>query len=261
MSDSYVSRPARRAEWNLVRAGKPIGSGHGLCRPDRRWFVSVDSWDESAYAPLVAAMAEDLRHDLYTAVDEADEVELRRWRALGFAQYRRGILFDVPVDPAVTGLAGARVPGGMALLSADAVDEDRLRELDDTLRTDVPGSDGWRNDPAEFHDYTFDERQYDPLTYLVAVDDVRRAFAGLVRVWGNERRRRLGLIGVVRGYRRRGLAQALLGAAFNSLHERGFTVVGAEADETNTASVTLLERIGARRVGATVELVRPAASR
>jgi hypothetical protein len=51
------------------------------------------------------------------------------------------------------------------------------------LRADLPGSDGWINDPQEFGEYTLDERQFDPATHLAAVDDAGQAFAGLVRVW------------------------------------------------------------------------------
>ena len=61
-----------------------------------------------------------------------------------------------------------------------------------------------------------------------------------------------------RPYRRRGLATALLHAAFRPLAARGFTQVTAEADVTNGPSRTLLAHFGARRTGGTVELRRPA---
>ena len=44
---------------------------------------------------------------------------------------------------------------------------------------------------------------HDPATYLVAVDDVNQAYAGLARVWNNPGHPRLDLIGVMPGYRRR----------------------------------------------------------
>ncbi|MDQ3579858.1 MAG: GNAT family N-acetyltransferase, partial [Actinomycetota bacterium] len=174
----------------------------------------------------------------------------------GFEIARREIVFKIPVDSAITGLADASPPDGIVLIPADAVDETQLRELDDRLRADVPGSEGWLNDPAEFREYTFDERHFDPLTYLVAVDDSRQKFAGLVRVWTSARHSRLGLIGVTAPYRRRGLGRALLAAAFAPLHERGVTQVSAEADATNDISIHLLESIGAARTDETLELVR-----
>lgn len=254
--DERVARLPRTANWNLVRGGEVVAGAHGMCRPDGRWFVSIDGWDDAADGPLLAAMVEDLRHDLYTNVDGADGPELHRWRGLGFEPGRREVLLDVPVDPAVTGLRPSAPVDGIVLLAADAVDETALRELDDTLRADVPGCDGWVNDPTEFREYTFDERQFDPATYLVAVDDACERFAGLVRVWTNPRRSRLGLIGVTAPYRRRGLARALLAAAFAPLHDRGLRTVVAEVDVTNEPSMRLLTSLGAEPIGETVELVR-----
>ncbi|MBA3527884.1 MAG: GNAT family N-acetyltransferase [Propionibacteriaceae bacterium] len=117
------------------------------------------------------------------------------------------------------------------------MDETSLRELDDRLRDEVPGTAGWVNDPAEFADYTFDELQFDPATYLVAVDDERHQFAGLVRIWANGNRSRLGLVGVARPYRRRGLARAMLASALRPVHARGVHEVMAEVDASNTASL------------------------
>src|SRR6185437_3747846 len=189
-------------------------------RPNRRWFVSVDARDEDEFAARVEAMADDLRHDLYTTLEEGDH-ELRQWLALGFSVHRRELRFRMPVDPARTGLDTAGTDLQVALLPADAVDLTLLRRLDDTLREDVPGAEGWRNEPEEFAQYTFGTKQFDPSTYLVAVDDDAARFAGLVRVWNMPKVPRLGLVGVTRGYRRRGLARVLLAAAYSSLHRRG----------------------------------------
>jgi RimJ/RimL family protein N-acetyltransferase len=182
----------------------------------------------------------------------------RTWADAGFTVVRREHDYLVPTAPDRTMLAGAVLPAGMSLVSADAVDEDGLRLLDEALRQDVPGSDGWINDPGEFREYTFDEGHFDPATYLVAVDDAGQAYAGLARVWNTQGRPRLGLIGVTRGYHRQGLAKVLLAAVLTPLRERGIGEVAAEADEANTASNTLLAKFGARRVGGSVELVRRA---
>ena len=74
----------------------------------------------------------------------------------------------------------------------------------------------------------------------------------------NPGRPRLGFIGVLPGYRRRGIARALLARVFAELQERGVHDVSTEIDETNTASRALLEGLGARRTGTTVELNRRA---
>lgn len=252
-----IVRPSRTATWRVLRGDESSGSAYALCRPNRRWFVSVDTWDEDEFEPLVEAMADDLRHDLYTTLEEGDP-ELRHWLALGFSVHRRELRFRMPVDPRRTGLDTAGTDLTVALLPADAVDVALLRRLDDTLREDVPGAEGWRNDPDEFAQYTFGSKQFDPTTYLVAVDDAAARFAGLVRVWNMPKVPRLGLVGVSRDYRRRGLARVLLAAAYASLHQRGIEYVDAEVDSCNAASLALLTGIGAVETGVSLELVRPA---
>jgi ribosomal protein S18 acetylase RimI-like enzyme len=75
-------------------------------------------------------------------------------------------------------------------------------------------------------------------------------------VWNNPSGPRLGLIGVLRAHRRRGLARALLAHVFAVLHERDEATVTAEVDDGNGASTTLIRSLGARRTGGTVECVR-----
>jgi hypothetical protein len=128
-SNVRVARLTRMATWRALAGTQVIGEANGILRPDRRWFISVDTWIEDSFLALV------------------------------------------PTGPDQTHLAAGALPAGMSLVSADAVDEDGLRLLDEALRQDVPGSDGWVNDPQEFREYTFSEWRFDPATYLVAVDD------------------------------------------------------------------------------------------
>ena len=203
-SDVRIARLMRVATWRALAGAEVVGEANAMLRPDRRWFISVDTWIADSFLPLVSAVADDLRQDLYTTVDEGDEAELRNWSDAGFTVLRREHHYLVPTAPDRTRLAGVALPAGMSLVSADAVDEYGLRMLDEALRQDVPGTDGWINDPQEFREYTFDERRFDPATYLVAVDHVSQAFAGLARVWNHPRQPHLGLVGVTSGYRRRG---------------------------------------------------------
>lgn len=253
-----VVRPTRTATWNLVRDGAIVASAYAVARPDRRWFVSVDAWQDEDQEPLVHAMVADLPHDLHTRIDGSDPAGLEVWSRYGFQPDRRELEFLFSPDPDQTRLARVGLPESLALLSAEEVDETALRELDDRLRDEVPGTGGWINDPAEFHDYTFDEMRFDPATYLVAVDDERQQFAGLARIWANGSRSRLGLVGVARPYRRRGLARAMLTAALRPVHERGVGEVMAEADASNAASLALLRGIGAVETGCSLVLKRPA---
>jgi ribosomal protein S18 acetylase RimI-like enzyme len=251
-----VARVAPGVHWHALDDDEVAGRGYALHRPDGRVFISVDTWRDDVFGLLVAAVVHDLRRDLYTIVDEADAGELERWSAEGFEPHRREGTYLVPTAPEATGLHGVAVPAGFTLISADAADIDRLRALDELLREDVPGSDGWVNDPEEFREYTFDSRMFDPATYLVAVHEPSGQYAGLVRVWKHPTQPRLGLVGVRRSCRRRGLARALLAAAFAPLHARGRSHVLGEVDATNAASTALLTGLDARRTGGSVELLR-----
>ena len=227
-----------------------------MIRPDGRCFVSVDMGPADVGEQQVAAVAAELERDLYATIDEADVERQTLFEQLGFAVHRRESHYLIPTDPQITGLRGVQAPLGIVLVGADRVDANRLRLLDDALRQDVPGSDGWQWDEAAFHEETFASPQFDPATYLVAVDEASGELAGLVRVWIRPDIPRLGLIAVLPSYRRGGLARALLAQAFAMLDDRGREEVSAEVDDANAASTALLTGLGARRTGGSLELIR-----
>ena len=208
-------------------------------RPDGRRFLRGDPNDV-------------LDDDVYVTVAESD---VSRYERMGFVVSRREDEYLLSTDR-----YAVAPPPGFAFRRADEVDEARLRQLDDALRQDVPGTDGWRWDPAGFRAETFESPAFDAATYLVAVDG-RDDYVGLARVWMNRPTPRLGMIGVLAPYRRRGLAKALLEAVFSELHERGAAEVSTEVDVRNVASQALLAGFGAHRIGGHVELIRRASSR
>jgi ribosomal protein S18 acetylase RimI-like enzyme len=210
-----------------------------LIRPDGRRFVRARD--------LPSAPA----GEVYCTVDEADADSLTLCRRLGFVVNRRESRYVVPTDA----IPPVRIPEGVNVVSADQADEERLRLLDDALRQDVPGTDGWRWDEVGFRE-EFDDA-YDPSTYLVAVAQDGE-YVGLVRVWHKPQGARLGMIGVLPRYRRRGLARALLARVFAVLRERGIDEVSTDVDDENEASNALFRARGARRTGGSVELVRRA---
>ena len=241
--------------WRALDGADVVGSITAFLRPDNRWFVLLDSGREDADRPLVNAVAANTASDLYATAEEADAVEQERLAGLGFEVNRREGIFVIPTDPPRTGLTEAGLPDGIVAISAADADEEDLRLLDEELRKDVPGNDGWTWYPADFHAETFGD-EFDPATYLVAADTASGSYVGLARVWVGPGRPRLGLIAVTRPHRGRGIARALLGRAFGVLHERGRGEVTAEIDDVNTTSLALLTGIGARRSGGTVEFVR-----
>jgi ribosomal protein S18 acetylase RimI-like enzyme len=128
-----------------------------------------------------------------------------------------------------------------------------LRLLDDLLRQDAPGTDGWRWSRGEFREETYDSFDFDPATYLVAVDDVGNG-VGIARVWMKPGQPRLGFIGVRRDWRRKRVASSLLAEVFAAVRRRELSDVRTEVDETNVASRELLFSFGGRAVGASLEL-------
>jgi GNAT superfamily N-acetyltransferase len=249
-----VVRETDGLHWRSYDAHARTGEVRAWVRPDGRCSVWFRECRDDSYEPLLQAVAAEVDHDLYVDVDESDTASLTRFARLGFAVSRQENHIVIPTDPAVNGLGDVGLPASMSVLSAAAADEDRLRELDDLLRQDVPGADGWRWSPDGFRAETFSSA-FDPATYLVAVDQAGR-YAGLARVWNNPVIPRLGLIAVTREHRRTGLARGLLARVFGVLHERGAAEVSAEVDSGNSASLTLMLCLGARRTGGSVELIR-----
>jgi GNAT superfamily N-acetyltransferase len=250
-----VSRMQPGLTWRALDGDLVAGEVTARLRPDNRWFVYFDTWRADACPPLADAVARELGRDLYVTLEDAEYDALDACMRAGFTVHRRESYYRIPVDPAVTGLAEAVLPAGLGVLSAADADITRLRLLDDALRQDVPGCEGWRWEAGQFRAETFTPF-FDPATYLVAVERASGQYAGLVRIWRNRAGPRLGLIATLARYRRRGVASALLGQAFAVLAARGDASVVSEADDTNAACLSLLTRLGARRYGGSVELVR-----
>lgn len=211
-------------------------------RPDGRCFVFGEPDDD---LPLGR---------IYATADEADEARLRSLARLGFTIHRRELVLEIPTDPAQWHVWDLEPPSGIAFAQADRVEEERLRLLDDLLRQDVPGTDGWEWSAEEFREETYHSSQFDPATYLVAVDR-GGDYLGIARVWVRPEQPRLGFIGVRSDRRRQGVARALLAAVLMVLHQRGAPHVRTEVDEENIASRHLLASFGGELVATSLELV------
>ena len=197
--------------------------------------MSVEVWERPDGRRFVFGDSDDLPEgELYVSVREGEE---ERWISRGFAVWRREDEIEIPTLPAAP----------HDFLGLGEVDEELLRLLDDELRQDTPGSDGWVWPPADFHEETFDAAS----VYLV-----ERDYGGICRIWLDKSPPRLGFVGVRRAHRRTGLGRALVAAALGEVFELGHRHVRAEVDEANAASQALFRSFSARRVGGFVELVR-----
>jgi ribosomal protein S18 acetylase RimI-like enzyme len=215
--------------------------------PEARTFLRPDDRRVVIGSPVGELPA----GELFAMVDEEDGELLHALEARGFVRERRELALVLPTE-----VARVPPPPGVEIVRADEVDETALRLLDDELRQDVPGADGWRWDSAGFREETYLSSDFDPAVYLVATS--ADAPVGICRVWIRPEHPRLGLIAVRRSLRQRGIARWLIGETFAVLHARGEPEVWTEVDETNVASRTLLEGLGGRAVGASLELRRSA---
>jgi GNAT superfamily N-acetyltransferase len=194
---------------------------------------------------------------LYTTADEAAEARLRDLLRLGFTPQRRELTLQLQTESARWSLSTVEPPPGISLVRADRVDEEKLRLLDDLLRQDVPGTDGWKWDVDGFREETYGTSDFDPTTYLVALDENGDG-VGLARVWMRPDHPVLGLVGVRSDWRRRGVARALVASVLTAVRVRGPLVVRTGVDETNIASRKLLLSFGGHPVGSSLELSREA---
>jgi ribosomal protein S18 acetylase RimI-like enzyme len=252
-----VVRAGGELRWEALTPVGAVGQVVVRRRPDQRMFALFRDVAPEAYGPLVRAIDRDVEVALCTSVDVADEHRFEHLGAVGFRPVRREGAYLVPVTEALETIGDAPLPDGYTLQNVLEVPADDLRRLDDRLRQDVPGTDGWTWDELGFREETYGSEGFDPQLYWIAVRASTGEPAGLVRVWNRPDRPRLGLIAVLAHHRRRGIARALLAEVFRTLRSRGVATVGCEVDDTNDASLALLLGLGARRVGGTVEMVRP----
>jgi len=188
----------------------------------------------------------------HLGTDRADE--LRILSDAGFTAARRQVNVEVDLIDALANIGDARLPPGVAAISAADADLDRLRQLDDALRDDIPGTGGWRNTPQDFADETFHAPAFNPRSYLVAVEERSGEYIGLVRIWMNRSGPRIGMFGVLRVHRRRGITLALLARCLLAVRDIGHRTATSEYDQTNEGSKAVFERLGARQTGGTLEL-------
>ncbi|MDP8957901.1 MAG: GNAT family N-acetyltransferase [Actinomycetota bacterium] len=252
--DDLQAQPLQR--WLAIVNGTVAGAVSTWLRPDRRNFLMFACPDPAAYASLTHAVLETLGGRLYTTVD-ADETEaVEALQAAGFTQEMVAERLRVRFDAALAKLRRASTPPGFSIQAADTVDEGRLFTLDNTVRQDVPGTDGWRGDREWFREEIAESPPFDPSAYLVGVDDHNGEYVGLVRIWRNANGPRFGLIGVVRQYRNTTIAAALIRWALSAAAQWGHPTFTTEACPANGVIHQRLKRVGAESMGRNLQLVR-----
>ncbi len=247
-----VTRVAEE-QWHALADDQVVGCGDVSRRPDGRIFLSIDSWHGAVFDRLAGAMLAELPKPLYTLVDEADHDLTSGWERVGFTVRRREWEYVVPTDPQVTGLGAVQPPTGVTIVPAGEAEEGPLRALDRAVRAEVGATVGWQAMPAEVLPRPHRTTVLDPSKYAVAAQAGQ--YVGLVRLATVTRRPRIGLIAVLAGRHRSGIARALLAHTLGTLHRSGTETASAEVYESNEAATALFEGIGARRANSNLELV------
>lgn len=252
--DERQAQPSQR--WLAVSDGEAAAAVSTWWRPDDRTFLYFVGPDRAAYSLLTDAVVDALDRPVHTFVDAEDGELVEALRSAGFEVEVVEERFRIRFDRVLTWLRRAWVPSGFSIHPADTVDEDRLFILDNTLRRDTPGTDGWRGDRDWFHDELTESPPFDPSAYLVAVDDRTGEHMGLVRIWRNPTGPRFGLIGVLPDYRSTTIAGALLRQALLAASKWGHETFTAETSPANRLIYRRMSRIGAKSLGRFHQMVR-----
>lgn len=252
--DERQGQPLQR--WMAVDEGEAVAAVSTWWRPDDRTFLYFVGPDRAAYSLLADAVVDALGHPVHTFADTGDSELVDVLRSAGFEVELVEEAFRIRFDAALTRLRRAWVPSGLSVHPADTVEEDKLFILDNVLRQDTAGTDGWQGDRAWFHEELAESPPFDPSAYLIAVDDCNGEHVGLVRVWRNPAGPRFGLVGVIPRYRNTTIAAALLRQALQAASEWGHDTFTAETSPSNPTIYERMSRVGAESLGQFNQMVR-----
>lgn len=243
------ARPGPLRRWLAWDGDEVVAAVTATTRPDRRTFVSF-AGPHRAWPALVdaAGAAVATLHAL-----ARDPEALAALAASGFAVEMEAEEFRVRFDAALAALRRVSMPRGFTLVRAADADPERLFALDNAVRQDVPGTDGWEGDRTMFLD-----ELSDPAAYLVAVEEASGAYVGLARVWRNPAGPRFGLVGVARRHRGTMVGPALIKAVLEEAAQWGHGSFTTETSLGNDAVHPRLARLAAARLGRFAQLIRPA---
>lgn len=224
----------------------------GMIRPDGRLQLWLPDVDTRAWPALVGLASMDVGGPfLVTRSGDDRAAAVAALRTAGFQRARTETLWRIPVRS----LARFRPRGSHHLVPVTELDPAAVAELDNAVREDIPGTQGWQGTAGDLEE-TLADPELDPELYLIARDPASGSLDGLVRVWNRLPDPRLGCLGVRRSWRRTGLAADLVAAVAVTLQARGVTHVITETDTTNAAASLAAANHGGLRTGSLVEWER-----
>lgn len=242
--------------WYVVEGGLATAAATARLRPDDRLFLVFRGNGVDAYGPLTEHVVGALGRSAFTTCEDAESDRLRSLFDGGFQIEMTNDRFVVPFDVVLRRLDRAWLPNGYAIRSVADVDEDRAFRLDNAVRNLVPGSEGWAGNRQWFAE-ELRSPEFDPTTYLVAIEESTDSYAGLLRIWRNADGPRLGLLAVLPEHRVRSLAAALLKQGLIAAAEWGFDAFATETSPQNPDTYPGLMRMGIEPIGRFHQLRHP----
>lgn len=203
-----------------------------------RWETFLEWAEETARAENASRV----RVLSYSGSELADAAAAR-----GYRLWRSSCTMQLELDDAPP--APARLPAGLEVQPYRRDDAEVLRSaLNEAFAINPFFHEA---SPSYFREFYLGARGFDPSLWLLAWDESEPA--GFVLAFpqrvGDTELGWVASLGVRPGWRRRGLGEALLRAAFRTLHARGLRAVGLGVDASNeTNALRLYERAGMRVV-------------
>jgi ribosomal protein S18 acetylase RimI-like enzyme len=166
--------------------------------------------------------------------------------ACGYAYWRSSFTMEIDLSARPDALD---VPAGLAIRTYRGGDAEALRlSLNEAFAEDPFFH---AVSPANFQAFYVQSRGFDPTLWFLAWDGADLAGSALAYPCrgSDDTLGWIGTLSVRRQWRGRGLAKALLRAAFGELYDRGFRRAGLGVDAQNaTGAVQLYESVGMRKV-------------
>ncbi len=254
-SPFFLCEGAGVAERQYQRAWVSAGlQVRAFPRPDGKWLVKLPEDHPELWSRLIERVRSDLAAPLL--INMPADLDAERGgilQAAGFISARTEALWRIPL---ASMSARPIHSNSHRLLPVDSCDLNRVVDLDNTIRADIPGTRAWRGTLTDLSE-TLDDPDFDPALYLVAVHAHTGSYDGLIRVWNRRPWPRLGCLGVRVAWRRTRLPAALVSAAARVLRDRGVTDVVTETDVRNGESHPMASSRGTS-TGTMTEWERPA---
>jgi len=223
-------------------------------RPDGKWLVKLPEDHPELWARLIEQVSTELAAPLLINTPaDLDPQRTGILQASAFIPARTEAIWRIPL----TSTSARPIHSNThRLRPVDGCDLNRVVDLDNTIRADIPGTRAWRGTLADLSE-TLDDSDFDPALYLVAVQAQTGSYDGLIRVWNRRPWPRLGCLGVRAAWRRTRLPAALVSAVAGVLRDRGVTDVVTETDVRNGGSYPMASSRGIS-TGVMTEWERPA---